>query len=754
MSSVTPHSPPPKISLRRPSANVVRPVVAPVALLSPGSASVSEAFRSTKRRPIGSELLSPRRGIKRIREATPICESVEDATTSGGGVGMTADQNASAPAYTTTGAGPSSYRLDDGGEKGVTSEAGEPEGSVLFSEQAGKESKEEEGQGEEEAFEDEATNETEGFLPEEFDDGNGHEDQVALDENFDTTHREEIELEESQDANDLEEAPPWLDDPNMPTTVAQDRMSLVLDRQAGSQMIEKEDEEEEEDEAGPNSYHSGDTEDFEMEHRPVLERTAVKWDIKRFVDGIAHAEGMQVNGEVAYKVVDRLGEGTFSSVYLAHDLFHELHDNSWWTGREPVRSIRALQRLRSDTKVALKKILATSSPARIENELHILESLRGCRNVSQIITAFREEDQVIIVLPYHRSDDFRFFYKHMDPPHIQQYMRALFRALKDIHKRGIIHRDVKPANFLFDYETGEGVLCDFGLAERYVPQRRPTCQHTTATISKLHGSKVKTSETPIIEQAWYDARKRSKLGEGRVGFLHEDKRPSIKTNRAGTRGFRAPEVLLKCPDQSVAIDVWSAGIMLLAMLAHKFPVFNSNDDIEALMEIATVFGKQAMERCALLHNRTIICNVPSIENPRPLKDIILHLNPHIYTPMTNHPSRQDAEAHIKAVDSAIELCVGLLRLDPTRRLTAEDALRHPFLAPEPDDEVGLRDLQSYELLDGTEGKCGNLHDTFEDDKHRAYFGEELSEMVFGQGIPTSRYTRQFSHYCLFCRTSC
>lgn len=49
----------------------------------------------------------------------------------------------------------------------------------------------------------------------------------------------------------------------------------------------------------------------------------------------------------------------------------------------------------------------------------------------------------------------------------------------------------------------------------------------------------------------YDARKRSKLGEGRVGFPHEDKRPAIRTNRAGTRGFRAPEVLLKCPDQTV-----------------------------------------------------------------------------------------------------------------------------------------------------------------------------------------------------------
>ena len=39
----------------------------------------------------------------------------------------------------------------------------------------------------------------------------------------------------------------------------------------------------------------------------------------------------------------------------------------------------------------------------------------------------------------------------------------------------------------------------------------------------------------------------------KVGYLKAeyDKRPTIKANRAGTRGFRAPEVVLKCPDQTM-----------------------------------------------------------------------------------------------------------------------------------------------------------------------------------------------------------
>jgi cell division control protein 7 len=40
----------------------------------------------------------------------------------------------------------------------------------------------------------------------------------------------------------------------------------------------------------------------------------------------------------------------------------------------------------------------------------------------------------------------------------------MFRALRDIHARGIIHRDIKPANFLFDPQRRVGMLVDLGLA--------------------------------------------------------------------------------------------------------------------------------------------------------------------------------------------------------------------------------------------------------------------------------------------------
>lgn len=55
-------------------------------------------------------------------------------------------------------------------------------------------------------------------------------------------------------------------------------------------------------------------------------------------------------------------------------------------------------------------------------------------------------------------------------------------------------------------------------------------------------------------------------------------------------------------DDDAALDIWSAGIMLLCFLTRRFPFFNSNDDTEALIEIAAIFGRKKIERCAAGHS--------------------------------------------------------------------------------------------------------------------------------------------------------
>ena len=49
---------------------------------------------------------------------------------------------------------------------------------------------------------------------------------------------------------------------------------------------------------------------------------------------------------------------------------------------------------------------------------------------------------------------------------------------------------------------------------------------------------------------------------------------------------------------TLALDIWSAGVILLSLLTKQFPFFNSTDDLDALVELTYIFGEAAMEQSA------------------------------------------------------------------------------------------------------------------------------------------------------------
>ncbi len=68
--------------------------------------------------------------------------------------------------------------------------------------------------------------------------------------------------------------------------------------------------------------------------------------------------------------------------------------------------------------------------------------------------------------------------------------------------------------------------------------------------------------------------------------------------RAGTPGFRAPEVLLKSPSQTTAVDMWSAGVIFLCVLSGRYPFFRAHDDLSALTQIISLLGSDTCSKAA------------------------------------------------------------------------------------------------------------------------------------------------------------
>jgi cell division control protein 7 len=354
--------------------------------------------------------------------------------------------------------------------------------------------------------------------------------------------------------------------------------------------------------------------------------------------------------------------GTFSTVYKAEDLLYDKYKNNWNDMSLSPTAKTARDRPRA-RYVAIKKIYVTSSPMRIFNELELLYDLRDSQNVCPLITAFRHQDQVVAVLPYFQHRDFRDYFREMTVNDMRVYFNQLFTAVRAVHQHQIIHRDIKPTNFLYSPTTQKGVLVDFGLAEREgTDWHHCNCQYSHSDRQYRYQSSLYSS----IRTQYRDA---GQLPPPPT-YPKEDSRNSRRANRAGTRGFRAPEVLLKCTSQTCIIDIWSCGIILLTLLSRRFPFFHSADDIDAFIELCSIFGKRRMNEAALLHGQVLQTNIPTIsETGHSWEKILLWCTERRKTDLPLSDEEKEA----------VQFMSRCLELDPSKRITADEALEHPFL---------------------------------------------------------------------------
>ncbi|NWH78672.1 CDC7 kinase, partial [Piaya cayana] len=542
-----------------------------------------------------------------------------------------------------------------------------------------------------------------------------------------------------------------------------------------------------------DEQHPPQAEDFQEKQDQNSKLSAgVKKDIEKLYEAVPQLVNV-------FKIKEKIGEGTFSSVYLATAQLQ--------TGNEE--------------KLALKHLIPTSHPLRIAAELQCLTVAGGQDNVMGVKYCFRRNDHVVIVMPYLEHESFLDILNSLSFEEVREYMFNLLKALRRIHHFGIVHRDVKPSNFLYNRRLKEYALVDFGLAqgtpdtkiellkaarsedqEGSCSQNNPTValgneasvsvpapkQAATKAAEKRPSSLAKTqikqgrggkedsvhrsvqrsvfgernfnvysstyqenSNTKLIKQSkMTDVSSRRLVTKKKIistktvsnGAARKaasgcplnlicdcyatDRVCSVCLSRcqqvaprAGTPGFRAPEVLTKCPTQTTAIDMWSAGIVFLSLLSGRYPFYKASDDLTALAQIMTVRGSRETIQAAKTFGKSVLCTqVVPAQNLRTLceklrgtsssckrsqgeapskavSDSALPLaadkpcpetlgkQPHCITSSQEGDGALEIEAADpkgwdQVPDEAYDLLDKLLDLNPATRITAQEALLHPF----------------------------------------------------------------------------
>uniref|UniRef100_A0A8C4YQA3 mitogen-activated protein kinase n=1 Tax=Gopherus evgoodei TaxID=1825980 RepID=A0A8C4YQA3_9SAUR len=131
---------------------------------------------------------------------------------------------------------------------------------------------------------------------------------------------------------------------------------------------------------------------------------------------------------------------------------------------------------------------------------------------------------------------------------------------------------------------------------------------------------------------------------------------SEMTGYVVTRWYRAPEVILNWMHYTQTVDIWSVGCIMAEMITGR-PLFKGNDHLDQLTEIMKITGTPTQDFVQKLQSqdaKNYIKSLPKVQK-KDFAAILKYANP-----------------------LAVNLLEKMLVLDAEKRITAVEALAHPY----------------------------------------------------------------------------
>ncbi|ODQ57806.1 hypothetical protein WICANDRAFT_35786 [Wickerhamomyces anomalus NRRL Y-366-8] len=369
-------------------------------------------------------------------------------------------------------------------------------------------------------------------------------------------------------------------------------------------------------------------------------------------DGYYIAEPGQYFANGRFKILSILGQGTFGKVIKALDL------NSNET--VAIKIIRAIPKYREASKIELRILttLKNADPENLNNCIHLREVL-DYENHICIITDLLD----ISLYEFLQNNKFKPF----PGSQIQAITRQLIRSVAFLHDLKLIHTDLKPENILL----------------------------TSSDFAKFKKNKV--LKNPLINV----------IDFGSAIFNDE-----YHSELVSTRHYRAPEIVLGT-GWSYPCDLWSLGCILVELVTGE-ALFKTHENLEhlAIMEkvlnckipnsmIKKIKNKEILNyfKKNNYHYHQYLLNYPNNETQeksinfvktiKKLDDLICSkLKIKIHINMNDSLQKNWDKNHSKNKSLNfetfqfwfyfIDLVKNLLKFDPNQRISAIDAMNHPW----------------------------------------------------------------------------
>ncbi|KAL4970262.1 putative protein kinase (Lkh1) [Aspergillus stella-maris] len=339
-----------------------------------------------------------------------------------------------------------------------------------------------------------------------------------------------------------------------------------------------------------------------------------------------------------YSIIKLLGQGTFGKVVEAYDKQRKT--------RCAIKIIRSIQKYRDASRIELRVLstLASNDKSNRNKCIH----LRDCfdyRNHICIVTDLLGQS----VFDFLKGNGFVPF----PSSQIQNFARQLFTSVAFLHDLNLIHTDLKPENILLVKNAYQTFTYN-----RHIPSSSTAISRNARQRRVLLDSEIRLID---FGSATFDDEYHSSV--------------------VSTRHYRAPEIILNL-GWSFPCDIWSIGCILVEFFTGD-ALFQTHDNLEHLAMMEAVIGERIDPKLVrqvmqggrngnqnqaskyFLRNKL---DYPNDETTRASKKYVQAMKRLTAFLPTN----------TKFYRLFLDLLQRIFVYDPKQRITAKDALKHPW----------------------------------------------------------------------------
>lgn len=371
---------------------------------------------------------------------------------------------------------------------------------------------------------------------------------------------------------------------------------------------------------------------------------------------------------LTFKKIKKLGEGTYAVVHLAEidrSGFNKILEAKKSVKKSPTDLSEDQGGIKSSDNekmlIAVKRIKSVGLDLPTIRELKTLKRCASSQNIVKLLAVCTYFDSCTLLLEYcPYSLDMLIKNKNilLLNKHIKTIIHQIMKGLYFLHRRFILHRDIKPGNILIS-TNGIVKLCDFGLSRDLNlidMEKHPDIAAECVTDFLSPEKRQKINKKTIKEETF------SEFYENVQGGT------VLLSSNVVTRWYRPPELFINPKDVLVhsedecegntsilytsTIDIWSVGCLHFELLT-RCVLFGEESDLAMCESIGRVVG---WDYKSILHSK----GEKDRKEKRPpnftvLRDLLKSADP-----------------------LSVSFIERMLHPDPTKRIGAYNALKNEY----------------------------------------------------------------------------